>query len=291
MDELRVAVPYHKPDISLPADMVEEIVRIDGLDNIDIPGAITITPSVEENYAKELYREKVAGYLTGLGFNEMLTNSITNAAWFSEEEQQTMVKMMNSLSAELNIMRNSLFETSLEVVAHNLNHKNNSLRLFEFGKAYSRSGPGKYAEEEKLCLVMSGNKTEAGWQQKSSPADPYLLKGVVEGLLQVLGVKTEAPETMEVPKLVNHIVYKPNNIVLAGAGEVKRSVLERFGIKQPVFFAGLNWQLLSDMAATQKNELKDLPRYPAVQRDLAMVRVKRNALGSGGRSCTKDQIG
>ena len=149
IDELRVAVPYHKPDISLPADLVEEILRIDGLDNIDIPEAITITPAVEENYAKEVYREKVADYLVGQGFNEMMTNSITNAAYFSEEELQSMVKMLNSLSAELNILRNSLFETALEVVAHNLNHKNNSLRLFEFGNAYSTSGPGKYTEDRK----------------------------------------------------------------------------------------------------------------------------------------------
>ncbi|MEP6701104.1 MAG: phenylalanine--tRNA ligase subunit beta, partial [Bacteroidota bacterium] len=86
IDELRVAVPYHKPDISLPADLVEEILRIDGLDNIDIPEAITITPAVEENSAKEIYREKVANYLVGQGFNEKMTNSITNAAYFSEEE-------------------------------------------------------------------------------------------------------------------------------------------------------------------------------------------------------------
>ncbi len=142
-----MAVPYHKPDISLAADLVEEIVRIDGLDNIDIPTAITITPAVEENYAKEVYREKTANYLVGLGFNEMMTNSITNAAYYSEEELANMVKMLNSLSAELNILRNSLFETALEVVAHNLNHKNNSLRLFEFGKAYSTSGPGEYKRD------------------------------------------------------------------------------------------------------------------------------------------------
>lgn len=110
IDELRVAVPYHKPDISLPADLVEEVLRIDGLDNVEIPEAITITPSVEENYATETYREKVANYLVGLGFNEIITNSITNAAYFSEEELEQMVKMMNSLSAELNILRNSLLK-------------------------------------------------------------------------------------------------------------------------------------------------------------------------------------
>ena len=131
LDEIRVVVPYSKPDITLPADIVEEILRIDGLDNISIPTAITITPSVEENYLGHTLKEKVANYLVGLGFNEMMTNSITNSAYFTEEERHPMVKMLNSLSAELNILRPSLLETSLEVVARNLNHRNNELKLFQ----------------------------------------------------------------------------------------------------------------------------------------------------------------
>jgi phenylalanyl-tRNA synthetase beta chain len=268
IDALWVAVPYHKPDISMPADLVEEILRIDGLDNVDIPESITITPSVEENYAKEVYREKTAAYLVGLGFNEMMTNSITNAAYFSEEEQQSMVKMLNSLSAELNILRNSLFETSLEVVAHNLNHRNNSLRLFEFGKAYSVTGPGKYAEADKLCVLISGNKNEDSWKQKTSSTDFYYLKGTVEAILQLLGIDGFETETLEVPKLDNHIVYKLNlptgqagNHIIAGAGEVKRSILEQFGIKQPVFFAGLNWTVLSQLASEEQKAVKELPKW------------------------------
>src|SRR5690606_38455322 len=101
IDELWLKVPFHKPDISLPADLVEEILRIDGLDNIEIPDAITITPSVDENVGQEAYREKVANYLVGLGFFEIMTNSITNSAFFDEEELKTTVKMLNSLSAEL----------------------------------------------------------------------------------------------------------------------------------------------------------------------------------------------
>ncbi len=271
VDELRVAVPYHKPDISLPADIVEEIVRIDGLDNIEIPEAITITPAVEENYSREVYREKIANYLVGLGFNEMMTNSITNAAYYAEEEQQSMVKMLNSLSAELNILRNSLFETALEVVAHNLNYKNNSLRLFEFGKAYSTSGSGKYTENEQLCVVISGNKNEAHWKQKASSSDFYLLKGVIESVLKALGSEADAVETMQVDKLNNHIVYKRNGKMIAGAGEVKKAVLDKFGIKQAVFFGGLNWTLLSEMAAGQTKAVKELPKYPSVERDLAMI--------------------
>ena len=274
IDELRVAVPYHKPDISLPADLVEEIVRIDGLDNIEIPEAITITPAVEENYATEVYREKVADYLVGLGFNEMMTNSITNAAYFSEEELQSMVKMLNSLSSELNVLRNSLFETALEVVARNLNHKNNSLRLFEFGKSYSTTGSAKYTEAEKLCIVITGNKNEDSWKQKSVSSDFYSLKGAVDAVLKVLGITPDSVEVLQVPKLDNHIVYKLNNQVIAGAGEVKKNILDKFGIKQPVFFAGLNWALLADIAAKQTKAVKELPKYPAVQRDLAMIVAK-----------------
>jgi phenylalanyl-tRNA synthetase beta chain len=271
IDEIRVAVPYHKPDISLPADLVEEILRIDGLDNIDIPEAITLTPAVEDNYAKEVYLEKVADYLVGQGFNEMMTNSITNAAYFSEEELQGMVKMMNSLSSELNVLRISLLETALEVVAHNLNHKNNSIRLFEFGKAYSRAGSGNYNEAKKLCVVISGNKNEDNWKQKSASSDFYYLKGTVDAILKALGITPDAIEIMAVPKLDNHIVYKLNNQVIAGAGEVKKSILDKSGIKQPVFFAELNWASLSEMASKQTNAVKEIPKYPAVQRDIAMI--------------------
>lgn len=271
IDELRVAVPYHKPDISLPADLVEEIVRIDGLDNIEIPESITITPAVEEQYEKEILREKAANYLVGQGFNEMMTNSITNAAYFSEEELSSMVTMMNSLSAELNILRNSLFETSLEVVAHNLNHKNNSLRLFEFGKAYSTAGAGIYEEAENLCLVITGNKNEDSWKEKAVAVDFYNLKGAVNTVLTLLGLTADAIETLEVPKLDNHIVFKLNNTIIARAGTVKKNILDKFGIKQPVYFAGLNWTAILELAAAQKNKVKEIPKYPAVQRDLAMI--------------------
>ena len=271
IDELRVAVPYHKPDISLPADLVEEVLRIDGLDNVPIPDAITITPAVEENHAKEILREKVADYLAGQGFNEIMTNSITNAAYFSEEEQQHMVKMLNSLSAELNILRNSLFETALEVVAHNLNHKNNSLRLFEFGKAYSSSGAGKYEETENLCIVTTGSVTTASWKQKETAGDFYFLKGIVTAMLQLLGIKADGMEILSVPKLENHVVFKLNGQIIAGGGEVKRSVLDRFDIRQPVYFASLNWSILSEIASQNKPAIQEISRFPAVQRDIAMV--------------------
>ena len=275
IDELRVAVPYNKPDISLPADLVEEILRIDGLDNVPIPEAITITPSIESNYAGEVLKEKISTLLVGQGFNEILTNSITNAAYFSEEEQKNMVRMMNSLSSELNILRNSLYETALEVVAHNLSHKNNSLRLFEFGKSYSSTGPGHYDESEKLCLVITGPLHDDSWKQKSPPADFYFLKGIVNAILSTLGVEEVSVETMNVPKLDDHVVFKVNGKIIAGGGSVSRPVMERFDIRQPVFFAGLNWSALLEMVSGRKPTARELPKYPAVQRDIAMIVSKQ----------------
>ncbi len=271
IDELRVAVPYHKPDISLPADIVEEVLRIDGLDNIAIPTAITITPSIEENYSKEALKEKVSNYLVGIGFTEIMTNSITNAAYFSDEEKKQMVNMLNSLSADLNILRNSLFETSLEVVAHNLNHRNNSLHLFEFGKGYSTTGAGQYSEAEKLGVVISGNAQEGNWKQRNVAADFYYLKGVVSAVLKLIGIREDVIEVVDVPKLDNHVVFKLKGEIIAGAGEVNKKSLNKFDIRQPMFFAGLNWSLLSEIAAGNTPVIKELPRFPAVQRDVAMI--------------------
>ncbi|HZG24464.1 MAG TPA: phenylalanine--tRNA ligase subunit beta, partial [Chitinophagaceae bacterium] len=177
IDEMLVKVPYNKTDISLPADIVEEILRIDGYDNIEIPSAITITPSVSDD-SKSAFKEKVASYLTGAGFNEILTNSITNSQFFSPEVLQTTVKMVNSLSAELDIMRPSMLETGLQVLSYNLNRRNHNLLFFEFGKTYTTSGVGKYLEREHLCLYATGNTGEDGWKNKAPNADFYFLKGI-----------------------------------------------------------------------------------------------------------------
>ncbi|HEX6849211.1 MAG TPA: phenylalanine--tRNA ligase subunit beta [Chitinophagaceae bacterium] len=271
IDELRVAAPFSKPDVSLPADIVEEILRIDGLDNIEIPTAITITPSVEENYLRQTLKEKVANYLVGLGFHEMMTNSITNASYFTEDERQPMVKMMNSLSTELNILRPSLLETSLEVVAHNLNHKNNNLRLFEFGKGYFTSGPGKYHEMEQVCMVISGTVTDQSWKGKAISSDFFYIKGIVSSVLQLLGLTPDVIETLPVPKLQDHIIFKAKDELVAGAGEVNQKILSQFGIKQPVFFAALNWEAVLKLTTKQTLSIKELSRFPPMMRDISMV--------------------
>ena len=134
MDDIHVSVPYSKPDITIPADIVEEIMRIDGLDNIEIPSAINISPAVETLERENACKEKIAANLIGAGFHEIFTNSITNSAYYNENVLQTSVKMINSLSAGLNIMRPSMMETGLESVSYNLNRKNNDLQFFELDR-------------------------------------------------------------------------------------------------------------------------------------------------------------
>lgn len=271
IDELRVAVPFHKPDISLPADLVEEVLRIDGLDNVEIPQAITITPAIEEDYAPWAYKEKIAGYLVGLGFHEIMTNSITNSAFFSEGELENAVKMLNSLSAELNIMRPSMLETGLRSVAHNLNRKNNDLRFFEFGKTYSTSGSGQYTETEHLCLYTTGKTQEDSWRIKAGNTDFYVLKGIAARILQLLGVTVDSFEAWQHPKYESGLQGLLHGKAVLQVGSVAKATLQQFEIKQPVYFADFDWQTLSQTAAAQKPAFTEIPRFPAVQRDLAVV--------------------
>lgn len=271
IDELWVAVPYHKPDISLPADLVEEVLRIDGYDNVEIPQAITITPSVEESYEKESYREKTANYLVGLGFNEILTNSIVNSAWYDKAELSASVKLLNNLSAELDMMRPSMLETGLVAIAHNLNRKNNDLKFFEFGKTYSTEGSGQYSEPEHLCMYITGKTAGDSWRNKSAPADFFVLKGIVARIIQLLGLSIDSMEALQHARYESGLQGKMNGKIVLQAGIVHKKILGRFDIKQPVFFADLNWDILSQEAATHKAVITEIPRFPAVQRDLAMI--------------------
>jgi phenylalanyl-tRNA synthetase beta chain len=278
IDALVLQVPYHKPDVSIPADVVEEILRIDGLDSIDIPTAITITPSVEEDYKGESLKEKISSVLTGIGFSEILTNSITNAAYFTEEELQGSVKLLNNLSSELNMLRPSMLHTALEVIAFNLNRKNNNLRLFEFGKTYSTKGVGAYNEVAHLCLYATGQVTENHWKGKGTVADIYHLKGVAESVfaaLNVGGVAFSKEENKDYDAMLAAFIGKEK---MGEIGLVKKALISRFDIKQPVVFADLYWDKLLQKAGS-RIQFKEISKFPQVERDLAMVVPKSMAYG------------
>lgn len=269
IDEIRIAVPFSKPDISLPADIVEEIVRIDGLDNIEIPSSITISPSTNESSLKENLKEKIANYLIGLGFNEILTNSITNSKYYPEETLSKSVKMLNNLSADLDVLKPSMLETGLETLAYNINRKNNNLKLFEFGKTYATQQAGSYEETEHLALYITGLQQEDTWNAKTLPTDFYLAKGIVQAIINLLGCYIVKYEKVESNHLFLNIFSNKN--LLGTISEVSKKQTTAFDIKQPVFYIDISFTALTKLVTSNKITYKEVAKFPAVQRDLAMV--------------------
>ena len=273
IDELRVAVPYSKPDISIPADLVEEILRIDGLDNIEIPTTITISPAVEVASAKEVIKEKTTQFLVGKGFVEIFTNSITNSQYFTPAVLETAVKMMNNLSADLDVLRPSMLETGLETIAYNCNRRNHNLRLFEFGKTYATTGSGQYSEAEHLCIYLSGLDTEEGWRVKSKEQDLLMAKGILQAVATLTGLPPITWSLEDAPQ------DAASTCIAATVGGNKIATLlvvspkkrQQFDIKQAVIFVDIDVSALVNAAEKQKIVYKEVSKFPAVQRDLALV--------------------
>ena len=273
IDELRVAVPYSKPDISIPADLVEEILRIDGLDNIEIPTTITISPAVEVASAKEVIKEKTTQFLVGKGFVEIFTNSITNSQYFTPAVLETAVKMINNLSADLDVLRPSMLETGLETIAYNCNRRNHNLRLFEFGKTYATIGSGQYSETEHLCIYLSGLDTEEGWRVKSKEQDVLMAKGILEAVATITGLPPISWSLQDTTQDASStsIAATVGGIKIATVLEVSAKKLQQFDIKQAVVFVDIDVAALVTTAEKQKIVYKEVSKFPAVQRDLALV--------------------
>lgn len=271
MDEMWFTVPYNKPDITLPADLVEEIMRIDGLDNIDIPQVITIAPSVETQAHEDAYKEKISSWLTGAGFHEIFTNSITNSAYYSEEVLQSSVKMINNLSAELDVLRPSMLQTGLESVVYNINRKNNNLRFFEFGKTYSSTNIGKYKEENHLSIYLTGNTNNDSWKGKAAKADFFYLKGLCEKLFAAAGITHISFATEYNNSFDYCTAVKLKNETIGFIGAINKKIALQFDCKQPVFYADIYWDKITAASKKLKNEFREIPRFPSVQRDLSIV--------------------
>jgi phenylalanyl-tRNA synthetase beta chain len=268
---MSVAVPFHKTDITLPADIAEEVMRLDGFDNILIPTTISIAPAVETLTFPTVQKEKISTVLAGQGFNEILNNSISNSAWYTDQELEGAVKMMNNLSAELNILRPSMLETGLQTVAHNLNRKNNELRLFEFGKTYFKHEAGKYEETEHLAIFLSGSMQEPSWNTKARPADLYFLKGVIQSLAAHSGINQLTIEKADHAKLTDVVKGVVNDSILFIAGRVNVEVAGQFDIRQEVLYADIFWENWVKTASANTIRFKEISRFPSVNRDLAFV--------------------
>lgn len=265
-----VLVPFNKNDVHQAADLVEEVIRIDGLDKIDIPQRLNIS-LIKSIPSDRRQREKLADALCGMGFQEIVTNSITNSAYYPDN--QTLVRMINSLNSELDVMRPSMMESGLEVIQYNVNRKNADLSLFEFGNTYSAEGAGKYSQAAMLAMWITGNVRNASWSQKAEASGLFYLKSVIEQLGRLSGLEKLSAQV----EPGGAVIWTANKQTIALARAVDPARLKQFDIKQEVFYAEIYWQAWFDAMSKVRVRYTEVPKFPEVQRDLALVLDKSTA--------------
>ena len=283
---LKLSIPPYRVDVQRPCDVVEDILRIYGYNNVEIPTQLKsslVTKGDEDK--KHKLQELVSEQLVGCGFNEILNNSLTKAAYYEGIESykaDDCVRIMNPLSSDLNVMRQSLLFGGLESIAHNANRKNPDLRFFEFGNVYhfskdkqnSESPMDAYKEECHLGLWVTGKRVTGSWAHADEDSSFYELKAYVENILSRIGVN---PGTVVMRDSDKDIFSKGLAIENRGGklfvemGVIDRPLLKVAGIDAPVYYAELNWSALAKAVRNNKTGYKEISKYPAVSRDLALL--------------------
>ena len=293
---MKLSVPPFRVDVQRPCDIVEEILRIYGYNNIDfgksVQSSLTVQGDVDRSHKLQ---DLVSEQLVGCGFNEILNNSLTRAAYYDGLEccpSEKLVRLMNPLSADLNVLRESLIFGGLESLSHNIRRQSSDLRFFEFGKCYyfdaeKREGlkqpkedgtvqnPIKaYSEDYHLGLWITGNRVSASWAHADEKSSVYELKAFVQNIFQRLGLQKGNIQIEEFENAIfaSGLRYKlRSGKTVCELGLVSRPLLKMTDVDQPVCYADMNWDEL--LKATRKNKVSysELPKYPAVRRDLALL--------------------
>ncbi|GAC1379593.1 MAG: hypothetical protein NVSMB45_01880 [Ginsengibacter sp.] len=267
-------VPYSNPDISIQADIVEEIMRIDGLDNIEIPSVISIAPSTEKLAFESNLKERISAFLIANGFTEMLTNSITNSAYYNEEKLVSAVKIINGLSVELDVMKPEMIQTALECIVYNINRKNNDLFFFEFGKTYSLE-KGEYSDEEHLMVYISTNGPVTSWKSEKVAPDIFYLRGICEKICSISGLNKVMFSSDDASDNLDGLTISVRKSHLASLGYVSKKILNKFSIRQPVLALDLNWRTLIQLSKEKNIVYSEISKYPPVHRELSIVVDKK----------------
>ena len=288
-DTWQLAVPRYRVDVQRECDVVEDILRIYGYDNVEFPDKLNTSLAYGIKPDPEKLRRKIAEQLTAQGFNEILNNSLTKVSYYEPLTQLTLdtcVKIMNPLSQDLGVMRQTLLFGGLESIARNANRKNNDLKFYEFGNCYHfhanqaarehnpENSLVEYSEEPHLGLWITGNKTAHSWVRKEEKTSFYQLHAYVNNILVRLGIdlaKTTI-ERLENELFSDGLVLKAaNGKALGFIGIVARKQLKVFDIDQDVFYADLDWNQLLKQNKQYKPLIVDLPKYPEVKRDFALL--------------------
>lgn len=283
---LSLRVPPYRVDVRREADVIEDILRIYGFNNIEVAAKVNSTLSYSQKPDDYRLKNVIGDLLAANGFNEIMNNSLTKATYFENLETyktENTVMVFNPLSSDLNAMRQSLLFGGLETIAYNINRKSNNLRLFEFGKAYTfhkKEGGDplkQYKEENQLALFISGNKSTASWNTAECRSDFFTIKGYGEMILTRLGL---SPDDLLVNETNQDIFregldYLHNGKHLLSLGVISRKLLKAFDIEQEVFHAVFSWENILKALKNQTTTFRPLPKFPAVKRDLALLLDKQ----------------
>lgn len=269
---LGLIIPSYRVDVQREIDVIEEILRVYGYNNINFTKKLNATVSNSARTEDHKVQNIIATQLNSLGFHEMMANSLTTPEYVGLSEmlkEEYNVMMLNPLSNDLSAMRQSLLFSGLEAVSYNINRRNSDLKLFEFGKTYHKL-PSGYDEPKHLTLFVSGNRSEESWTIAQKPSDFFLFKGYVTSVLDRLGINKIQNKPVTSDVFAEGMAIVCSNDTLVEFGTVKKSILKHFDIKQEVFYADFNWNLILKLIST-KIKFTDIPKYPEVRRDLALL--------------------
>ncbi|MDD4920085.1 MAG: phenylalanine--tRNA ligase subunit beta [Bacteroidales bacterium] len=277
---ITVEVPLYRVDVKRECDVVEEVLRIYGYDNIELPGNICSSMGRVAKPEQHRVRDAVADRLSALGFREIMCNSLTSALYYEKPgtyPSQSLVRILNPLSGDLNAMRQTLLWGGLEAIAYNINRQQYNLRFFEQGNVYALNGAGDtlegYREYQHLGLFITGSDRGQNWHTPSRSTDFFMIKSYVDHLAQVYGLNLLRVECLPAPDdlFQEGIRYVVKGKVLADLGRVSRACLDVLDIRQEVFAAEINWDLFFNMIRNNRAQFAGLQRFPEVHRDLALV--------------------
>jgi len=279
---LDLEIPAYKVDVLREADVIEEILRIYGYNNVETGSHVNSTLNFLAKPDREKVVNLIAETLTANGFAEIMCNSLTPATWFENNEDfdsHQLVRLANPLSSDLNVMRQSLLYGGLNSIAWNINRQNYDLKLYEFGNCYfikKKDGAkpvDNYSEKTDLDLFITGNRGKVSWNNPAASSDFFNIKAFVEMVLERTGLKTGTIGTMESPRkyFAESLSWTINNQIVAEAGRLSATVLKQFGIDQEVFYGHIEWDLLLRMSKNHMIRYRELPKYPSVKRDLALL--------------------
>ncbi|MEN8703976.1 MAG: phenylalanine--tRNA ligase subunit beta [Polaribacter sp.] len=269
---LGLTIPSYRTDVQREADIIEEILRVYGYNNIEFSHKLNTSISFDSNKETKI-ENVVAEQLSALGFNETMANSLTKADYTKLSEninEEANVAMLNPLSNDLGVLRQSLLFSGLESISYNLNRKNNTLKFYEFGKTYHKYSE-KYQEDKHLTLFVTGNRTKDSWNTNVAQSGFFYLKGVLTFVLERLGINKLKSTPSKNDVFSEGLSFSLGKIKLADFGVVKRSILKEFGIKQEVLFADLNWENILQLASKKSIKVSELSKFPSVKRDLALL--------------------